>query len=117
MLYQAFLNILINAMQAMPQGGRVQIRLFRQLADVVIWLDNEGPPIESEQLEKIWDPFFTTKDNGTGLGLGIVKNIIDAHHGKIAISNLSKGSVRVEIRLPIDLSGDTEIESNPTPGL
>ena len=114
LLYQAFLNLLINAMQAMPGGGVTQIHLFRQLADVIIWFDNQGPPIESEKLDKIWDPFFTTKDKGTGLGLGIVKNIIDAHHGRIAIYNLEKGGVRVEIRLPIDLSGDDEIESKPT---
>ena len=115
LLYQAFLNILINAMQAMPDGGVIRIRLFRQIADVVIRFDNQGPPIEPEKLEKIWDPFFTTKDKGTGLGLGIVKNIIDAHHGQITIANLKKGGVRVEIRLPIDLSGDDGIESNPPP--
>jgi len=112
LLYQAFLNILINAMQAMPGGGGIQIRLFRHLTDVMIRFDNQGLSIEPEKLEKIWDPFFTTKDKGSGLGLGIVKNIIDAHHGQIAISNLSKGGVRVEIRLPIDLSDANEPETN-----
>jgi len=71
MLYQAFLNILINAMQAMPEGG------------------------------KIWDPFFTTKAKGTGLGLGIVKNIIESHSGSVQISAKPGAGARVKVELPV----------------
>lgn len=101
MLYQAFLNILINAMQAMPDGGTIQIRVTATKDAIKISFENEGDPIDSQLLEKIWEPFFTTKDNGTGLGLGIVKNIIDAHHGRVWIENQPdhKG-IRVEITLP-----------------
>jgi signal transduction histidine kinase len=52
---------------------------------------------------KMWDPFFTTKDKGTGLGLGIVKNIIEAHNGKIRIENRTSGGARVAIRLPVHM--------------
>ncbi len=51
-------------------------------------------------MEKIWDPFLTTKDKGTGLGLGIVKNIIEAHEGQVRIDNRPEGGTRVTIRLP-----------------
>jgi signal transduction histidine kinase len=117
LLYQAFLNIFINAMQAMPDGGIIQVRLFRQLADIIIWFDNQGPPIDSNNMDKIWDPFFTTKDKGTGLGLGIVKNIMNAHSGRITICNLEKGGVRVEMRLPIALQDSSEIRVEEKPAV
>lgn len=101
MLYQAFLNLLINAMQAMGQGGAVDI--WAKAANKNIWIvfEDKGSGIPKEILEKIWDPFFTTKDKGTGLGLGIVKKIIEAHKGQIRIDNRSEGGARISIRLPV----------------
>jgi len=101
MLYQAFLNILINAMQAMPVGGDIRISVLSNEDAVEIRFDNDGDPIDSENIEKIWEPFFTTKDTGTGLGLGIVKNIVEAHQGGIQIENRQGEGVRVEITLPV----------------
>ncbi len=101
MLYQAFLNIFINAMQAMPEGG--EIAVWAKATDNSIWIavDDQGSGVTDEAMEKIWDPFFTTKDKGTGLGLGIVKNIIEAHGGLVRIDNRPEGGARVSIRLPI----------------
>jgi len=101
MLYQAFLNLLINAMQAMPEGGAVDI--WAKAANKNIWIifEDQGKGIPKEIQEKIWDPFFTTKDKGTGLGLGIVKKIIEAHEGQIRIDNRSDGGARISIRLPV----------------
>lgn len=101
MLYQAFLNLLINSMQAMPEGGAVDI--WAKAANKNIWIvfEDQGSGIPKEILEKIWDPFFTTKDKGTGLGLGIVKKIIEAHEGQIRIDNRSEGGARISIRLPV----------------
>ena len=101
MLYQAFLNLFINAMQAMPEGGTVDI--WAKAANKNIWIvfEDQGSGISKEILEKIWDPFFTTKDKGTGLGLGIVKKIIEAHKGQIRIDNRSEGGTRISIRLPV----------------
>jgi signal transduction histidine kinase len=105
MLYQAFLNILINALQAMPDGGTITINLNRNHAFVNVEIMDEGEGIDGDLLEKIWDPFFTTKDKGTGLGLKIVKNIIDLHGGQIQIQSQTEGGARVTIQLPIAQGG------------
>jgi signal transduction histidine kinase len=72
MLYQAFLNILINAMQSMPDGGEISVKV--QTGENCLWIafEDQGCGIAVDAMEKIWAPFFTTKDKGTGLGLGIV---------------------------------------------
>jgi len=101
MLYQALLNLLINAMQAMPGGGEISVGISTSDHDTVqIDIEDSGEGISAEVLEKIWDPFFTTKQKGTGLGLGIVKNIIDYHTGSIGIHNSDNGGTRVTIELP-----------------
>jgi signal transduction histidine kinase len=101
MLYQAFLNILLNAMQAMPGGGIVQIAVEAVDEAIRIQFDDEGEGIPNEIIEKIWDPFFTTKETGTGLGLGLVKNIIESHGGVIRIENRPVQGVRIAIDLPV----------------
>ncbi|MGD9212325.1 MAG: ATP-binding protein, partial [Desulfobacteraceae bacterium] len=100
MLYQAFLNILINAMQAMPHGGSVIISAKTDDQNIKLSFKDHGKGIPEEVMEKIWDPFFTTKEKGTGLGLGIVRNIIESHNGEIQINNLSDGA-EVSIILPV----------------
>ena len=104
MLHQAFLNIIINAMQAMPKGGEINIRAFTEKAFIVIVVEDEGKGIPKPIINKIWNPFFTTKERGTGLGLGIVKNIIESHKGTIHIENRSHQGVKVTIHLPIPFS-------------
>ena len=101
MLYQAFLNILINAMQAMPDGGDVQIEIDSTGGRVQITFLDNGTGIPHDVLEKIWEPFFTTKDFGTGLGLGIVKNIVESHGGNIQMDNRPEGGASVFIELPV----------------
>ncbi len=101
MLYQSFLNILINAMQAMPDGGRILVEISSNDHWVTVHFDDEGQGIPSENLDKIWDPFFTTKDQGTGLGLGIVKNIVESHGGGVQIVNRPVRGTRVTIELPV----------------
>lgn len=101
MLYQAFLNIFINCMQAMPEGGEIRVALGTNQNGIVIHFDDEGEGIPEEAMDKIWEPFFTTKEKGTGLGLGIVKNIIESHGGRIQIHNKSEQGVRVTVELPL----------------
>ena len=100
MLYQAFLNIFINAMQAMPEGGRITVSVFGENGDLTVQFDDEGGGIETDVLDKIWDPFFTTKEKGTGLGLGIVKKLVELHGGDLEIENRSEKGARVTVKLP-----------------
>ncbi len=101
MMYQAFLNILINSMHSMPEAGTITVRITHKQNTIIICFEDDGGSIPEDILEKIWEPFFTTKEKGTGLGLGIVKNIIEGHQGNIRIENRSKGGIRVIITLPI----------------
>lgn len=101
MLYQAFLNILLNSFQAMENGGSIIISIFSDDNDLFITFEDQGKGITDDAMKKIWTPFFTTKDTGTGLGLSIVKNIIESHLGEIQISNRTSGGVQVEITLPV----------------
>jgi two-component system NtrC family sensor kinase len=116
-LQQVFLNIMVNAVQAMPEGGRLDIRSYSKnvtefgkrktdifkLGDkvVVIEFEDTGVGISEERLEKVFDPFFSTKEKGMGLGLSICHGIIEAHQGSIeAQSKLGKGTTFI-IKLPI----------------
>jgi signal transduction histidine kinase len=101
MLYQAFLNILINAMQAMPEGGKIHVAIQSTDKTVKIFFEDDGEGIPQDLMEKIWDPFFTTKAKGTGLGLGIVKNIIESHSGSVQISAKPGAGARVKVELPV----------------
>jgi len=102
MLYQAFLNLLINAIQSMPQGGTIDVDIHSTNNTLYIYIGDEGEGIPENLTEKIWDPFFTTKDKGTGLGLGIVKNIIESHRGTISIENKPVRGAMVIVELPFD---------------
>lgn len=101
MLYQAFLNILLNCFQAVGKNGSITIVTDHDDRAVTVSFADNGPGIDDDTLEKIWTPFFTTKDTGTGLGLGIVKNIIEAHNGTIRISSGKPSGAVVDIVLPI----------------
>ncbi len=100
LLYQAFLNILLNAMQAMPEGGAIYIELSAHGNTLTIVFCDDGPGISDETLNKIWEPFFTTKDKGSGLGLPIVRKIIEGHGGDIEIENAPEKGAQVTITLP-----------------
>jgi two-component system sensor histidine kinase HydH len=113
MLYQSFLNILINAMQSMPGGGAILVEISSNDNILTVNFDDEGQGIPSENLGKIWDPFFTTKDMGTGLGLGIVKNIIESHGGSIQIVNRPVRGARVTIELPVTQIKDVKDKVGP----
>lgn len=101
-LKQVFINILKNSMEAMPKGGEIGIEV--KLAgpnQVLVRFADQGLGIPEDQLPKLGEPFYTTKEKGTGLGLMVSYKIIEAHQGKIHIaSQMSKGTT-VDIILPI----------------
>jgi signal transduction histidine kinase len=106
-LRQAFLNIVINALQATPSGGNVTIAINRIESGLEISFIDSGSGIDADSLSKIFDPFFTTKPDGTGLGLAITKKIIESHGGVLTVeSEAGKGTI-VSVRLPIQ-AGDTQ---------
>ena len=104
LLYQAFLNILMNAMQAMPEGGDIYIELSARKHTVAIAFADEGTGIPDEILNRIWEPFFTSKEKGSGLGLPIVKKIIEGHGGIVEVDNGPAKGVQVTVTLPVDRS-------------
>jgi signal transduction histidine kinase len=99
-LYRAFLNIFINASQAMENGGRIDVHVQEEKESFRIKIQDTGIGISPENLKRIFNPFFTTKDKGTGLGLAIVRKIIKGHKGTIAIESQEGKGTRVEILLP-----------------
>lgn len=109
-IQQVLLNLLINARQAMPRGGRILIKLDHDPADnmVAMLIRDSGAGIPPEKLRHIFDPFFSTKKGpdetgkgGTGLGLASCHHIIESHHGRIRVqSTVGKGTA-FTIRLPV----------------
>lgn len=92
-----FVNLIINAIQAMNEKGEIKIRLTEQANHVLIDVEDSGPGIPANVVDRIFEPLVTTKQTGTGLGLASCKNIIEQHHGKITVSN---NPTRFSIRLP-----------------
>ena len=99
---QAFANILINACDAMPKGGalRVRTRADRRAGTVRIEIADTGVGIPKDQLSKVMDPFFTTKDKGTGLGLSVVYGIVKRHGGRVDIESQPGIGTTIAIVLP-----------------
>jgi two-component system, sporulation sensor kinase A len=99
---QVLINVVKNGMEAMPLGGTLTVDVSTEdTADVVIRIIDEGEGIPEEMIPKLGEPFYSTKEEGTGLGLMVSHKIIREHRGSIAIhSTVGKGST-VEIRLPM----------------
>lgn len=99
-LRQAFLNIMINAIQATQEGGAVKIEANRTQSGCEITVSDNGAGVDKQILDRIFEPFFTTKKDGTGLGLAITKKIIEAHGGALGIESLPEKGTRVTVKLP-----------------
>jgi signal transduction histidine kinase len=115
-LKQVLVNLVVNAMQAMPKGGTLTVCTEARSSSVLLCVKDTGVGIREEILEKIFLPFFTTKDvdEGTGLGLPVVHGIIEAHGGSIEIKSRSGGGTRFDIRLPV--SGPEAIQEDAQDG-
>jgi two-component system NtrC family sensor kinase len=99
---QVLLNLVLNAMESMPNGGRLEIAGSRQGDTVVVAVTDSGPPIPEDHLDRLVEPFFTTKPEGTGLGLFVSHTIMQQHGGSLIATNLPDDQgVRFSIILPM----------------
>ena len=100
MLRRAILNLVLNALDAMPGGGRLDITGCRTAQGLDIEVADSGPGVPDNHLERLFEPFFTTKSSGTGLGLAIVERIAAAHGGSIGVANCPDGGAAFTLSLP-----------------
>ncbi len=118
---QAFYNIIRNGFQAMRSGGILRIATVREANHVAVAFTDTGGGIPPESMSKVFDPYFTTKEGGSGLGLLIVRRIVREHGGEIELRSDTGRGLTVTIRLPygdrrarmLEFSGESETMDSP----
>lgn len=103
-IHRVFVNMIENAVAAMPKGGKLTVGTSRSGDSVEVSFKDSGVGIPEENMKKLFTPLFTTKTNGLGLGLTICKQIVEGHHGDIAVESKAGEGALFIVRLPI-LSG------------
>jgi signal transduction histidine kinase len=101
MLRRSVLNVSLNALDAMPTGGRLAVRAWQEAESVALEIADSGPGLSEEACRRAFEPFYSTKPTGTGLGLAIVYRTAEAHGGTATISNVPGGGAAFTIRLPV----------------
>jgi len=114
-LQQVFLNLFLNARDAMPEGGELSIKTSNSNRQIQIAVADSGTGIDARNLKRIFDPFFTTKSTGkgTGLGLAVCYGIITAHGGKIEVSSSGKSGTTFFVMLPVNVAALPAAAVNP----
>jgi two-component system sensor histidine kinase FlrB len=102
LLRQAFINLLLNAFQAMPDGGKIEIGMERVGDDVQVIFSDTGTGMDEETAARLFEPFFSTKDRGTGLGMSITATIITAHEGRIQVQSQPGSGTVFTIVFPLE---------------
>ncbi len=100
LLKTCILNVILNAFQAMPEGGELKIKTEQSNGRFLILISDTGTGIKKDEISKVFDPFFTTKKNGLGLGLSMTKRVIEEHGGKVDINSKEGKGSEVIISLP-----------------
>ena len=111
-IQQLLLNLTLNALDAMPAGGRLSISVATKESTIEISVRDTGTGIQSSMLDKLFAPFATTKPNGVGLGLGICRRIAEAHQGTLRGTNQSNGGAEFLLTLPIATTTNCSISSS-----
>lgn len=101
----AILNLIVNAIQAMPHGGNITLKVEKQTHQIILSVADTGLGISEENLHKLYSPFFTTKPEGNGLGLIEVQKVIQAHGGSIDVSSVLNEGTTFTIKLPLSQRG------------
>jgi len=107
-IQQVFMNMIVNAQEAMPVGGKLYLRagMSADKKFVVISFTDTGAGISEENLDKIFDPFFTTKEMGTGLGLSVSLGIIENHGGRLEVRSAAGKGSTFTVKLPVEKEGE-----------
>jgi signal transduction histidine kinase len=100
MMRRAVLNLVLNAVDAMPRGGDLVVTSYERRGGLELEIADSGPGLKDKDLPRLFDPFFTTKASGTGLGLSIVHRIVEAHGGRVTAMNCPEGGAAFTIELP-----------------
>jgi signal transduction histidine kinase len=100
MLGQVLLNLVINAGEAQPGGGEVRVTAGREGDDVVVRIADRGPGVSEAERTRIFEPFYTTKQQSTGLGLSVCHSIVTQHRGQLSVDARAGGGAVFILRLP-----------------
>ena len=95
---QVLLNVFLNSLSAMPEGGRLSVRLETQKESVEVTVSDTGSGIRENDLPRIFDPYFTSKPAGTGLGLAVVQKIMEAHGAAVKVESKEGRGTKVTLR-------------------
>lgn len=102
-------NLILNAIQASPESGQVEVGLYQRPDYLVAWVEDQGSGLVPEERERVFDPFYSTKPDGTGLGLAISHEIVTRHGGHIGLES-QPGCTRFSVYLPYSSSAPTTSE-------
>jgi signal transduction histidine kinase len=100
-LHELFLNLVLNAHEATPAGGAIDVELVRTETHVTLTVADTGPGIPPELQERVFEPFFTTKPRGSGLGLAVSSGIAQAHGAKLRAHNRPAGGAVFTVEFPL----------------
>jgi signal transduction histidine kinase len=100
LLHRAFSNLILNAIDAMPEGGTLNVSAQRKGDLVRIQISDTGKGLTPEECERLFTPYYTTKEYGTGLGLAIVQSVVADHHGTISVESMPGAGACFVIDLP-----------------
>jgi signal transduction histidine kinase len=97
---QVLMNLLMNAIQILPANGKIEVNLTENVDHIILDVLDNGPGIISENQAQIFEPFFTQRAGGVGLGLAVVKQIVETHGGEITYQTSAYGGAQFRICLP-----------------
>ncbi len=100
-MHQVILNLIKNAIEACPEQGQIQVSLQREQENLTLKISNDSAPLSTEVLQHAFDPFYSTKPRGTGLGLGLVKRVVQEHGGSVELKNQQDGGVIIILTFPL----------------
>jgi signal transduction histidine kinase len=102
LLQLALENLVRNAVQSSPSGGQVRVAVRCVPEGLCLTVEDEGPGVAPADAQRVFEPFFTTRTTGTGLGLAVVRRVVLAHGGTVSVGQRQGGGARFELRLPLE---------------